>query len=262
MQLLALRADQGRLGEVEQSLEEFARRYPATPVWRAAAAFAMSTSGAADDARRAYESLSEGGLAGVPRDAEWLSTVAFLVRTGEVLGDAPRSAALGELLLPYADRAVITGRGSTCLGPISRHIAIAWATAGRREEAIEQFEAALATANRWGADPQVAAISFELADVSNRATPLVRAWRARDRAARAGPADRSPAGSARAAQLLGAAGGGSAGAGRRDRRRRPSPRARRSSSNAPRRRSRSTGAATSGRSGARAAGSSCATRRG
>ncbi|MEY2517482.1 MAG: hypothetical protein QOJ89_4840 [bacterium] len=168
VQLFALRTEQGRLSEVEQSLEEFARRYPAAPVWRAASAFAMAVLGRTDAARRAFEALSAGGLAEVPRDAEWLSTVVLLVRTGEHLGDARRSAALGELLAPYADRAVITGRGAICQGPVSRFVAIAAATAGAYEQAIAQHEAALETARRWGAEPLVAAIRLELADVLDR----------------------------------------------------------------------------------------------
>jgi hypothetical protein len=168
VQLFVLRTEQDRLSEVEQSLDEFARRYPAAPVWRAAAAFAMATLGRVDPARRAFEALSAGGVAEVPRDAEWLSTVALLIRTGAVLGDAQRSAALGELLEPYADRAVVTGRGVTCLGPVSRFVAIAAATAGRPQVAATWFEDALRTARRWGAEPLVAAIALELADVLER----------------------------------------------------------------------------------------------
>jgi tetratricopeptide (TPR) repeat protein len=168
VQLFALRVEQGRLGEVEQGLEEFARRYPAAPVWRAASAFTLAVLGRMDEARRAFEVLCAGGLAEVPRDGEWLSTVALLVRTGARLGDAERSAALGRLLAPHADRAVVAGRGAICLGPVSRFVAIAAATAGRLDDAVAQFEAALETARRWGAEPLVAAIRLELADVLER----------------------------------------------------------------------------------------------
>jgi hypothetical protein len=169
VQLFALRTDQDRLSEVEQSLEEFARRYPAAPVWRAASAFAQAQLGRLDAARRAFEGLCAGGLAEVPRDGEWLSTVALLVRVGERLGDADRSAELGRLLSPYADRAVITGRGAICQGPVSRFVAMAAATAGSDDEAIAHYEAALETARRWGAEPLAAAIRLELADVLERA---------------------------------------------------------------------------------------------
>lgn len=169
VQLFALRMMQGRLSEVHQSLEEFARRYPAAPVWRAAAAYAMAVVGRTEHARRAFEALSGSGLAEVPRDGEWLSTVALLIRTGALLGEARRTAELGELLVPYADRSVVTGRGATCLGPVSRFVAIAAATDGRIEEAIPHLEAALETARQWGADPLVAALRIELADLLTRA---------------------------------------------------------------------------------------------
>jgi tetratricopeptide (TPR) repeat protein len=168
VQLFTLRAEQGRLSEVLQGLEAFARRYPAAPGWRAASAFALAVLGRTDDARRAFEVLCAGGLAEVPRDGEWLSTVALLVRTGACLGDAKRSAELGELLAPHADRAVVSGLGATCLGPVSRFVALAAATAGRLDEAVVQFEAALQTARRWGAEPLVAAIGLELAEALER----------------------------------------------------------------------------------------------
>lgn len=176
VQLLVLRAEQGRLSEVSQSLEEFARRYPATPVWRAAAAYAQSQTGRADEARRSFEALCAGGLAGVPCDAEWLSTIALLIATGARLGDAPRTAALGAQLAPHADLAVITGRGSMCLGPVSRFIGIAAVSTGSFAEAITAFESALDAVSRWGAVPLIATLRLELADA------LVRAGGDRERA--------------------------------------------------------------------------------
>ncbi|MGI8729053.1 MAG: ATP-binding protein [Solirubrobacteraceae bacterium] len=164
VQILILRTQQGRLGELLQSLEEFARRYPATPVWRAAAAFAQAQTERTGEARRSFEELCAGGLADVPRDSEWLSTIALLIVTGMHLKDPRRTATLGALLEPYAELAVITGRGSTCLGPVSRFIGIAAMSAGRFDEAIAAFESALELAGRWGAAPQVAALRLELAE--------------------------------------------------------------------------------------------------
>ncbi|HEV2058462.1 MAG TPA: AAA family ATPase, partial [Solirubrobacteraceae bacterium] len=82
VQLFALRTEQGRLTEVGASLEQFARRYPAAPVWRAAAAFALAVLGRADESRRLFDALTEGGagVAEIPRDSEWLGAVALLVR--------------------------------------------------------------------------------------------------------------------------------------------------------------------------------------
>jgi tetratricopeptide (TPR) repeat protein len=180
VQLLGLRTEQGRLEEVESSLLEFGRRYPAAPVWRAAATFAQAMLGRTDDARRAFEALCAGGLAEIPRDAEWLATVAFLVRAGAQLGDAQRSGDLCDLLEPYADRAVIAGRAAICLGPVARFAGVAAATAGRTESAIGHLERGLAMARRWGAEPMVAAMRLELADVLERAGDEPSVGRARE----------------------------------------------------------------------------------
>jgi hypothetical protein len=168
VQLFALRAEQGRLHEVEQSLAEFGRRYPAAPVWRAAASFTHAILGRTDDARRAFETLCTGGMAEIPRDADWLATVALLVRAGARLGDARRTRQLGELLEPYAGRAVMAGSAAICLGPVDRFAGIAAATAGRLEAAAGHLERALAMARSWGAEPTIAAIRLELADVLER----------------------------------------------------------------------------------------------
>jgi tetratricopeptide (TPR) repeat protein len=184
-QLFALRAEQGRVSEVEQSLEVFARRYPRAPVWRAAAAFSLSVLGRTEDARRAFEALTAGHVAEVPRDGDWLSTVALLVRTGARIGDARRTGELGELLAPYAERAVIAGRGAMCLGPVSRFVGIAAATAGRTAEAVDLLEHALAMARRWGAEPMVAGIGLELAEVLDRSGSGSGAYEKRARELRA-----------------------------------------------------------------------------
>ncbi|MDP2710924.1 MAG: AAA family ATPase [Solirubrobacteraceae bacterium] len=177
VQRFALRAEQGRLAEIEGVLEEFARRYPAIPVWRAADAFVLSVLGRMEQARRGFEALTGGGpgggigigagagIGGMPRDGEWLATVALLVRTGARLGDARRCAELGLLLAPYVDRAVIAGRGALCLGPVARFAGLAAATAGHPAEAAVLLEQALATARRWGADSMATGIELELAEV-------------------------------------------------------------------------------------------------
>jgi tetratricopeptide (TPR) repeat protein len=169
VQLFSLRAVQGRLIEVQQSVEEFARRYPAAPVWRAATAYVMALLGRRDGARRALESLTAGGLHEIPRDGEWMSTVALLISTAARLGDVARSEQLGALLAPFVDHAVIAGRGATCFGPVARYAGMAAAAAGHYDVAIGHYEAALETGRRWGTEPFVAVIGLELADVFEKA---------------------------------------------------------------------------------------------
>jgi tetratricopeptide (TPR) repeat protein len=165
IQLCTLRAEQGQAAELEQSLKEFDRPDRATPVWRAAEASLLATLGRLDEAQRTFDALTTDGLADLPRDGQWLSTVALLVRTGAQLGDKRRTGELGDMLAPYADRAIVAGHGAACLGPVSLYAAIAAATAGRAKDAITYFEDALAMARRWGAEPMIAGIQLEFAEV-------------------------------------------------------------------------------------------------
>ena len=169
VQLFSLRAVQGRLVEVQQSVEEFARRYPAAPVWRAATAYTMALLGRRDGARRTLEALTADGLVEVPRDGEWMSTVALLISTAARLGDKQRCEQLGALIDPYLHLAVIAGRGATCFGPVSRYAGMAAAAAGHFDAAIGHYESALETGRRWGTAPFVAVIGLELADVLEKA---------------------------------------------------------------------------------------------
>ncbi len=149
-----------------------------------------------------------------------------------------------------------TGRGATCLGPVSRFVAIAAATDGRWDDVVAlprgvaRDRAPVGRRSARRRDP-------------GRARRRARAGRGRRRAGsgaargRAGP--RAADGAARAARTLGDARRSPP---RRRLPRRPPPRRGRPSSRRPQLRgSRSTAAATSGRSARRARRSSCATRR-
>jgi hypothetical protein len=76
---------------------------------------------------------------------------------------------------------VIAGRGAICLGPVSRYAGIAAAAAGRTEDAVGHLEDALAMARRWGAEPLVAAIRLELAEVIDRSGTPSPAYEKRSR---------------------------------------------------------------------------------
>ena len=112
--------------------------------------------------------MTAGAVADIPRDGEWLATISLLARTGARIGDTRRAGELCALLEPHAEQAVIAGRGAICLGPVSRFAGLAAATAGRRDAAVAHLEHALAMARRWGAEPIVAGIELELADVLER----------------------------------------------------------------------------------------------
>lgn len=162
VQLAAIRSEQGRLEELTPYFDVYGQRYPASPIWRATAAYARATLGELDRAREEFEALTADDLAAIPRDWEWLACVALLVQCGAILGDARRSALLAGVLAPYTKRTVMVGQGAVCLGPVSRFAGLAAMTAGDPQTATVRFSQALRTAQRWNAAPFEAAINVEL----------------------------------------------------------------------------------------------------
>jgi tetratricopeptide (TPR) repeat protein len=76
------------------------------------------------------------------RDCFWLSSLAMLSEAVVVLGDTLRARLLYELLMPHADRCVITF-ALLCRGSASRSLGLLATTMSRFEEATRHFERAI-----------------------------------------------------------------------------------------------------------------------
>jgi hypothetical protein len=152
-----LRFMQGRFGETVELYQDRATRFPAMPVFRAALAVALVESRRADQAQAELERLTAGDLAALPRDPAWSLNLAFLALACHHLGDASRGAKVCELLEPYADRHVATGRfGAFYLGPAAYFLGLLDLTLDRPEQAAGRFGHAAALAGRMQARPMVA----------------------------------------------------------------------------------------------------------
>jgi hypothetical protein len=66
------------------------------------------------------------------------------------------AATIHPLLAPHASRCVVIATAAACHGPVERHLGLLALTAGRIDAAVAHFEAAIATATRMGARPNVA----------------------------------------------------------------------------------------------------------
>jgi tetratricopeptide (TPR) repeat protein len=144
IQLLSVRREQDRVGELEGAAREFVSRYPAVPAWRAALALLLCETGRPDEAGRELEALAAHDFEDLPRDGQWLIAVTILGELCSELGDRKRAQQLYDLLLPFADVNVVIGLATMCYGSTARFLGRLAATTGRRADAIEHFESALA----------------------------------------------------------------------------------------------------------------------
>jgi predicted Zn-dependent protease len=67
VQLLAIRQEQGRMGELEQPAREFVQRYPEVPAWRVGLARVLLEIGRMDEARAEFDALAARGFEDIPR---------------------------------------------------------------------------------------------------------------------------------------------------------------------------------------------------
>jgi tetratricopeptide (TPR) repeat protein len=142
MQMLFVRSEQGRLDEIVQTVADFAARYATPAGWRCALASIYAQLGRTAHARHELQALARGDFDDIPRDCFWLSSLATLAEVVAAVGDTRRARLLYELLMPYADRCVITF-ALLCQGSASRSLGQLATTMSRFDEAAQHFEHAL-----------------------------------------------------------------------------------------------------------------------
>jgi tetratricopeptide (TPR) repeat protein len=143
IQLLAIRRDQGRIGELEPAARQLVRDNPARPAWRAALANLLCEEGRLSEAREEFERLAAHDFDDVPKDLDWMIAMTLMSDVCADLGDAERAALLYAKLEPYAEVNVVIGLAAVCLGSTASFLGKLAATMGRAERASEDFERAL-----------------------------------------------------------------------------------------------------------------------
>ncbi|MEA2247778.1 MAG: hypothetical protein QOH46_2307, partial [Solirubrobacteraceae bacterium] len=166
-QLFSLRRAQGRLGELEDAVRQFADSLPAMPAWRCALAVLYLDDGREGEARRELEHLAARGFGDVPRDNVWMLTMALLAELCEGLQDGERAAQVGALLEPFAQRNVVSPEGIFG-GPVTRYLALCSAARGDWDAAREHMRTARAAAERLSLGPMLALLALDEARILAR----------------------------------------------------------------------------------------------
>ena len=159
-----MRQAQGRLGELEGAVRQYADAQPALTAWRGALLCVYLQEGREDELRRAYERLAAAGFDSLQRDNLWLPTLAFLAEACAHLGDEKGAAELLALMEPYAGRNVVSP-DVAYFGPVDRFLALLAATSGDRKRAAGWFASARAQAEAMGAEPARERIELDEAEM-------------------------------------------------------------------------------------------------
>lgn len=116
---------------------ERVRSSPAGWAYRALRCWALAAAGEEEEARRDVAAQRAAGVpSSWPRDTNWLSATMELSEAAYLLGDLELGADLEQLLAPFTDRLVVSGRAIMCLGSVAGVL-------GRLAELREDFAAAI-----------------------------------------------------------------------------------------------------------------------
>jgi hypothetical protein len=155
VQVFAVRADQGRLGELVPSLDGLVRDQPGVPAWRAALAYAAAQAGDHQRATAEVRDLAAGGFAALPPDFAWTGAMTCMANAAGLAGDEATARAVYERLAPYAGR--LSWVGSCSLGPVDTALARVALAMGDTGASERHVAAAAQRAGHLGASVFLAA---------------------------------------------------------------------------------------------------------
>jgi signal transduction histidine kinase/tetratricopeptide (TPR) repeat protein len=146
----------GLLAEMEPTARDLAGSYPWLPGWRTGLAVIYAELDRLAEARSHFEEVAAVDFADLPRDGNWLGSIALSSIVCHALRDVQRASVLFELLSPYEDRCIVVHAGGFCLGSAATFLGILAGTLGRFDEAQRLFDAGLRGNEALGAGPMIA----------------------------------------------------------------------------------------------------------
>lgn len=159
-QLMAIRRQQGRLGELVPAISRLVSEKPDVAAFRAALANAHVGAGRLDRAGPVFAELTT-DLDRVAADPLWSTHMGLLVDTAIALRELDVAADLYERLLPYGDQ-ISTVVGIVCDGAIAHRLGRLADLLGQRDDAVDHLTEALGLHRRLESPLHVAATELEL----------------------------------------------------------------------------------------------------
>ncbi|HEX3835095.1 MAG TPA: AAA family ATPase [Solirubrobacteraceae bacterium] len=142
IQLLGIRREQGRMGELEGAAREMLATNPLRLAWRSGLATLLCDTGRHDEARELLAGMAE-EFSAVPPDGDWMITFALLADVAADLQDVEHAERLYEVLEPYRDSNVVIGHGAVCFGSVARYLGRLALTVGERDLALSHLRQAV-----------------------------------------------------------------------------------------------------------------------
>ncbi len=131
-QLLALRIDQDRVGELVADLQMLVVAQPGLPAWRAALSLAAAHAERPELAAEQLAWFWATGSLRLPADFTWTAVAIVLARAATTIGSATMQTDLITALTPYKER--LAWCGSCSYGPIDTALGMLLDALGNQQE--------------------------------------------------------------------------------------------------------------------------------
>ncbi len=155
-QLLWLRAEQGRLNELAETLDFLELIADTYSVVLPMLAFARARLGRTDLARNSLRTAAADDFAKLGRDWSWPVSLAMLTEASTIAGDGTFDTGLLKELEPYQGQLLVLSEGVLCIGAADRYLALLNAAGGRTDEALTKFATAYELEARYPSPPNMA----------------------------------------------------------------------------------------------------------
>ncbi len=136
-QLINIRFEQGRLGELEPLIAFQVQTNPGIPAFRAALALARAEAGMHAEALEVLSIDAAGEFSELPYDSNWLVGLAIHAEACNLLDDRGAAGALHRLLAPWGEQ--VAFNSATVWGLVRRHVGNLERVLGRYEQAEESL---------------------------------------------------------------------------------------------------------------------------
>jgi class 3 adenylate cyclase len=147
-QLLHIRRDQGRIGEILPLIAQVADDNPTVVAFQSALCLAYAEEDQLAQAEAVLRRLAVDEFSTIPYDSFWLSSMAACAEVSARVNDRDTAAVLHALLLPYEDQFAITVMSE---GAVAHFVGAVAGTCGWFEDADAAFASAAAMEEKAGA---------------------------------------------------------------------------------------------------------------
>jgi DNA-binding SARP family transcriptional activator/tetratricopeptide (TPR) repeat protein len=155
IQLLGIRREQARMGELEGAARELVASNPMRLAWRSGLAILLCDTGRHDEAHEVLAGMAA-EFSAVPPDGDWMITFALLADVAADLQDVEHAERLYEVLEPYRDSNVVIGHGAVCFGSVARYLGRLALTVGEPDLALQHLRHAVDSSAAMRAPVQLA----------------------------------------------------------------------------------------------------------